>query len=759
MVRANPRSTTFVALAHALSDAGRDEEAEDVCRQGLAQHPRLTTGQVALGRALFARGRLREAQDVLIEAAKASPEHGDAFRWLGEVILKRGDRDRARAVLEYAEELSPSEAVIAELLTRAGGRPLPRSARPKTDFEHTRVGNARALAERMHEDPPEGGEDNEERATPIVELRSKPGGELEAHPGPGAASGSGPTRLRPGGRRPSTDSDVGLATPAPGPGAADARGGALGRLLHRSLSRWQGLPRSARLGVPAGLLALALAVVFLVPRGDDPPVAAPAPVATESTPAVPAAPAFDVTGAITDGGLERLQAARAHGKQVPAASGNADGLAQLALVNALLASEHAQSTAADADELAQASEKVGPPPNPRRAQLEAARTLAALASGRLDDARAAAERATAADATSTYAWFASGRVKHLEGDLEAAARALDKAAEPVGSGGPAPGTAGSRLTLAVLERAVVALDAGDVGTAAPALDELLGTSKDLLRARLLRAEAGRSASEPPEPDQELTKACRNDGRDTPVLRSQCAVENAVTSRLAGDRAASLKAARAAVAGSRRQVYARGVAQGALALVTLGDVDGAGEALRRIREESTPAFPPRALAEIAVTAARGERVVEPPPSARLSSPDGRLLAARLAFARGGPKEMRAFAGGLSRQALEQDGDLRFLVTLGDEGKLEGDLRKDITRRADKGSSLAAYVLGRHELAAGNRKNAGKWLAQALKGHGDSCEAARLLLSLDARDRPSALRKPARVVQAVRGRNGGCVHAKP
>ena len=96
VVRANPRSTTFVALAHALCDAGRDDEAEEVCRAGpgAAPAPGDRAGGAGAGPARSA-GRLREAQEVLVDAAKSNPEHGDAFRWLGELGLARGRR-RAR---------------------------------------------------------------------------------------------------------------------------------------------------------------------------------------------------------------------------------------------------------------------------------------------------------------------------------------------------------------------------------------------------------------------------------------------------------------------------------------------------------------------------------------------------------------------------------------------------------------------------------------------------------------------------------------
>src|SRR5439155_9580302 len=132
---------------------------------------------------LHERGRLREAQEVLIGAAKANPDHGDAFRWLGEVVIKRGDLPRARTLLEYAEELSPNDRRVTELLIEAGGTPTFRSPRPRTDFEHTRVANARALADRMHEDP--GAEETTRVGPELTELLAAETSDRSADPGLG----------------------------------------------------------------------------------------------------------------------------------------------------------------------------------------------------------------------------------------------------------------------------------------------------------------------------------------------------------------------------------------------------------------------------------------------------------------------------------------------------------------------------------------------------------------------------------------------
>ncbi len=153
-VEANPRSTTFVALAHRLLDVGRAPEAEEICRKGLTQHPGLVTAQVALARALVESARTDEAQAVLIGAARGNTEHAEAFRVLAELVMKRGNRERARTLLEYAEELVPHDQKVARLLVEAGGTPTAKGARLQSDFEDTRVLKAENLAPVTAPPPP-----------------------------------------------------------------------------------------------------------------------------------------------------------------------------------------------------------------------------------------------------------------------------------------------------------------------------------------------------------------------------------------------------------------------------------------------------------------------------------------------------------------------------------------------------------------------------------------------------------------------------
>jgi tetratricopeptide (TPR) repeat protein len=704
VARSNPRSTAFVALAHALCDQGREDEAEEVCRQGLLQHPRLVTGQVALGRVLIARHHWGEAKEVLVNAAKTNPEHGEAFRWLGDLLLQQGDSNRARALLEYAEELLPGDGRVVELLVEAGGKPMGRNARPMSDFEHTRVKDARALAERMHEDPPAPKATPapvDEDRTPVVEPLNQfdpaaaPTPPLEAVPGPQAA-----------------------VTRSPWP-----------RVL-------------ALLGAAGLAVVLVLAVMLDRPDPAPPGAEQTAPAGAAAGPAVDLGP---LRLDILDSGFESLQKVRAVGKE-RGRSGPLDGdlAATVAFADALLASDWGLAIAGEALQAADTAERARPPSAPRTALIEAARAITAAAHGRLGDARAAAERALQAGSGGYEARFAGGRVKFLAGELGAARVDLERALDSAPSFGAA-----------ALDHAAVLIDAGEAAASAAELEKYLLARRSDPRPRLLLAEAGRSAARPVD-GEAVRSACR-DQTSAPV-RALCSLDAAASARLEGDRSGAVKHARAAAVSGVQGLHAvRGTAQAALLLASLGEIDAASEALSKVRDHVGTSFAPRVWAEAAIALGRGEKVS----SATLATPPGpeaRLVAARMAFAQGGAAALAATVGRLGSGAVEYDPDLKIFSALALEGKLSARVRSDLDRRAGKGSAIAAYVVGRNALAAGDRRTAGRRLAKALKGHGDACEAARLLQTIDRRYRPSLVSSDARIAAALKGRSSGCVHLR-
>jgi tetratricopeptide (TPR) repeat protein len=765
-VQANPRSTTFVALAHRLCEAGRAAEAEDVCREGLGRHPGLVTGQVALGRALLDRGRLREAQEVLIAAAKANPDHGDAFRWLGEVVIKKDDLPRARALLEYAEELSPNDRRVTELLIEAGGTPTFRSPRPKTDFEHTRVSNARALADRMHEDPT----DEPTRVGPeLTELLA-----AETSDGQRSAGGLGidePTVVdgraalqawRDAGavREPSSPfssesekiqvPQVGelevAARPHEPSGARLPLVQVVDNLVDQdrtpvsrmpvpgrqtlSAMRVVGKPVDRKKVLLVGGLAAGLALAGLI-----------AFLATRPNTAVVQGLRGKMAAAISAGTLRSLGTARELGKQIlSGAPGDGETLAGLAYVQALLLRDYGVGERKQVEAELAAARAVKGSPAARVGTLEATGALLALSAGRLAEAQQCAEKAVAATPDGAPALLAAARVKMHNADLEGARRDLERLLQRT-----------PEYAEAVLDWAAIWIDAGDPSTASQSLRDQIKRTGDHLRARLLLAEAERALGER-SAGEGLEAACRSESRESPSLRVGCLLAASSQSRLAGDHQAAVRSARAAAAEIPPEP--RLLATAALGLAVLGEIDVADEALRRAKGLARETAVPLVWADAAVRLGRRQVVV---PSRILDSaagPERRLVAARLILAYEG-------AGGLAKQLKTVprglvliDPDLHALSQLAEEGAARAD-RTDLEKRAEHGDPVAAYVLGRM-LERGSPSAAWRRLEKALWGHGDVCEAAVLLRNIL---RQQELGPPSiRIIRELRSRNAQCPAAQ-
>ena len=150
--------------------------------------------------------------------------------------------------------------------SRPGGKPLPRVSRPKTDFEHTRVGNARALAERMHEDSA-----RSRRADGGARPRRSRCGE------DGTIDGTIDDSARQAGQA-GQSGQAGQARPAPRSSkpkvktarTAERAGAGAVAAVGRWLIRWRGLPLWSRGALAAAPVLLAAVVVALLLPGDKP---------------------------------------------------------------------------------------------------------------------------------------------------------------------------------------------------------------------------------------------------------------------------------------------------------------------------------------------------------------------------------------------------------------------------------------------------------------------------------------------------------
>src|SRR5688572_4763202 len=144
-----PNLMALVSLTHTLCEAGRVNEAEELCRLILKEQPGLAIAQAALGRSLYEEGKLDEAESCLERTVGQTPGCFAAHRWLAEVLVQKGAWDRAQRVLSQAAVLSPENPRVRQLLTT-----LPLPAPGTTSTEPGRPAHAEEFAAQVERSVP-----------------------------------------------------------------------------------------------------------------------------------------------------------------------------------------------------------------------------------------------------------------------------------------------------------------------------------------------------------------------------------------------------------------------------------------------------------------------------------------------------------------------------------------------------------------------------------------------------------------------------
>jgi predicted O-linked N-acetylglucosamine transferase (SPINDLY family) len=99
-----------INLANALRLAGQPDEAENLCRQGLALHPALPEMHYTLGMALRQQGRSDDARNSLQQALILSPDAAEVHNGLGLLYQELGQHTQALKYLQRAAALQPGKA-------------------------------------------------------------------------------------------------------------------------------------------------------------------------------------------------------------------------------------------------------------------------------------------------------------------------------------------------------------------------------------------------------------------------------------------------------------------------------------------------------------------------------------------------------------------------------------------------------------------------------------------------------------------------
>ena len=87
-LREDPSSRIFFKLGEFLRKEGELDEAIEVLRTGIKQHPRYVAAWVSLGRAQLDNGDADGAREALDRALQLDPENAVAARAMGEAAIK-----------------------------------------------------------------------------------------------------------------------------------------------------------------------------------------------------------------------------------------------------------------------------------------------------------------------------------------------------------------------------------------------------------------------------------------------------------------------------------------------------------------------------------------------------------------------------------------------------------------------------------------------------------------------------------------------
>jgi tetratricopeptide (TPR) repeat protein len=701
--------------------------------------------EILLGRTLLEQGHLGTAQRVLVKVCQANPENAEAIRGLADLLRRRGDDSRARIMGDYAKDLSD----------------------PKPKDRHTPAPAKVEAHPRPSAPPPV------PAAKTNMIFPGSPGMPQVAPPGPPATMPHAPAKTLPTG-----ESDMPAVAPGPlatmphaGPGAAPAPAPSVPQ---------PAAPQPAE-------LQISIANVPLPPVRTTGP--RPVPVETSqpsaATPVAPTAapkkkksragkvlgflvflgalggggiygyrywqqrhpqkPSYaareELDSVLTAGALDRMLRTREKARTaLTGPTADSDGLVYLALTEALLSLDYGVASSKNAEETLRRLPPDDPNQPQRQALIEATRAMLELDAGNRPAAQqhVQAGLAKAGAQPPPILLMISARLHSLSGDVATAGQELDRAMAAAPDFAPV-----------VADWALTKLDSGDPASARRVLKEFLGKDRAATRVHLAAAEVERALGESTW-KRHADVACHGDNRAARGLRAACTLASAQDARLDGERASALRKAKAAAQGVDDP---RLLADAAMVLALLGEIDAADELLERARKVADNTAVPLAWASLAVRLGRGQTDGPAPPSDHPPLSERALLVLRAEYLKGGGPAMATVVKNVPAGLPELDADLRTYMELASEGGPSKADRTSLERRADRGNPVAAFVLGVLAARENDHKLAAKRLEKAMSGHGDACRAALLYLSaVQAQDKPPQANRNA--LRALRERCAAC-----
>jgi tetratricopeptide (TPR) repeat protein len=115
ILKANPRSQIFAALAEAYRKLGDLKSALDACNDGLREHPEYGSAYLVLAKIARDQKRLDEAERAAQRAIELEGRTRSAEILLSDIYLQTGKFQRAEEILDRLAEADPSNETVQKL--------------------------------------------------------------------------------------------------------------------------------------------------------------------------------------------------------------------------------------------------------------------------------------------------------------------------------------------------------------------------------------------------------------------------------------------------------------------------------------------------------------------------------------------------------------------------------------------------------------------------------------------------------------------
>ena len=142
VLKKDPKSKIFAALADAYREVGRVEDAESIATKGIQNHPDYVAGYVALGRILCQKDDFEAALPVLEKSIELAPENLLAYQLLGQAFLelkRPQDALRAHKMALFLNPLSERSRLAVQKLEALTSVDFPEDLFKVSDFKMGKI--------------------------------------------------------------------------------------------------------------------------------------------------------------------------------------------------------------------------------------------------------------------------------------------------------------------------------------------------------------------------------------------------------------------------------------------------------------------------------------------------------------------------------------------------------------------------------------------------------------------------------------------